>query len=137
MKGKPGFLGVFSKDSLPKNKFNKCESLIINLEDFFTGEGTHSVALFRPKTGPCEYFDSYGLPLPKEVIKYCKKLKVIYNSIQVQMKDSDLCGYSSVYFIISRLRGRTPVEILFDFTTKPSYINSFIWQNPYLKKIDK
>ena len=88
------FRGVFSRNNLPKvSFFNECG--IINL-DSFTGPGTHWVCYVKNNTGN-QYFDSFGLQSPKEVINYLPGLK--FNNIQYQSKDSFLCGYYCLFFI--------------------------------------
>jgi len=125
MKGVPNFRGVYSKDTLPDKPNNK-ESFIVNLQNFFDGEGTHWVAIYKNKN--YEYFDSFGLPPPEEIITYCKG-DVEYNSIQIQKMNTDLCGYYCIYYIRNRVMGRKPIDILFDFTTKPSEVNAYIVKN--------
>ena len=63
------FRGVFSRDNLPK-RIRKEECGIINLDDF-SGPGTHWVCWRNgPDEDICEYFDSFGLPMPTEVMEY-------------------------------------------------------------------
>ena len=61
------FRGVYSRDALPI-KILKNEVGIINL-DSQIGPGTHWVAYRNGKNG-AEYFDSFGLIMPNEVMKY-------------------------------------------------------------------
>ena len=63
------FRGVFSKDMLRTQIKNK-ECGIVNLDNHI-GAGTHWVC-YRNIDRFCEYFDSFGLPMPIEVKKYMK-----------------------------------------------------------------
>ena len=62
------FRGVFSRDNLP-NKINEPEVGIINL-DSKIGPGTHWVCYRNDDEDICEYFDSFGLLMPNNVLKY-------------------------------------------------------------------
>jgi len=86
------FRGVFSKDQLPATP-NISESGIINLDDQI-GPGTHWVCYVISKKNII-YFDSYGLPPPKEFINYVKQLKVPswYSTLPTQtLTDPPICG---------------------------------------------
>ena len=61
------FRGIYSKDVLP-DRIKRNEVGIINL-DSQIGPGTHWVAYRNNKNGS-EYFDSFGLIMPNEVMKY-------------------------------------------------------------------
>jgi len=100
------FRGVFSKDTLPKRINNK-ECGIINLDNHI-GPGTHWVA-YRNIDKFCECFDSFGLPMPVEVQKYMatsgKKLE--YSGDEIQERNSVLCGYWCLYYLLERQKGRS------------------------------
>ena len=102
------FRGVFSKDTLPK-KMQQNESIIINIQDFLDGGGTHWVCIYNDKKSKdVEYFDSFGLYPSDIVIKYMKTLKkgIVYSSNQIQDINSVMCGYYCIYFIVERYKGR-------------------------------
>ena len=85
------FNGVLSLDKIDGQ--TKKGYYIMNLDDG-KGPGTHWVGLkISPKI--IEYFDSFGLNCPMEVISLSNKLKsnYIYNSTQYQDLKSVLCGY--------------------------------------------
>ena len=66
------YRGTFSKDILPKT-MKKNEATVVNLQDYFAGDGTHWVCIYNDKkSDKVEYFDSFGLVPPNEVIKYMK-----------------------------------------------------------------
>ena len=60
------FRGIFSRDNLP-NKISK-EYGIVNL-DSKIGPGTHWVC-YRNIYNYCEYFDRFGLNMPKDIQRY-------------------------------------------------------------------
>lgn len=63
------YIGCYSKDILP-TKPKSDESMIINLQDYLDGNGTHWVAIYNsPKFSDIEYFDSFGItPLMWSII---------------------------------------------------------------------
>ena len=119
------YRGTFSKDMLPKT-MNKNESVIVNIQDYFEGNGTHWVCIFNTeKSNNVEYFDSFGLVPPNELVRYMKTTNknIIYNNTQIQRIDSILCGYYCLYYIIERNKGRLADEILLDFHHSPTEFN--------------
>ena len=98
------FRGVYSRDNLPA-KMNKKECGIINL-DSQIGPGTHWV-FYRNIDKYCEYFDSFGLPMPEEVLTYLSTggKQIIYSYDEIQERNSVLCGYWCLYFSYERQRG--------------------------------
>lgn len=105
------FRGVFSKDMLPKQIKNK-ECGIINLDDHI-GDGTHWVC-YRNIDRFCEYFDSFGLPMPIEVKKNMKTSgkRLVYSSDEIQERDSVLCGYWCLYYLLERQKGRSILDTI-------------------------
>lgn len=126
---KSKFIGVFSRDGLPK-KLNNNESLILNL-DSEMGNGTHWVSIYNdPNQKYVEYFDSYGLPPPEEAIEYMKTTKkpIYYNTNQMQAINNIMCGFYSIYYINERENGKPMYNIIYgsgiikdgiDFEIKP------------------
>ena len=109
---------------------------IINL-DSQIGSGTHWVA-YRNFAKSCEYFDSFGLKMPSEVKTYLATSgkQVVYSGDEIQERDSVLCGYWCLYYLLERERGRSVLETIhnteFSFTNK-SVNHSFIIK--YFKNI--
>jgi len=126
MKNCNNYRSTFSKDILPKT-MKENESTIVNLQDYyFAGEGTHWVCLYNDmQSVDIEYFDSFGLVLPNEILRYMKTTSknIIYNDIQILMSDSIFCGYYCLYFITERNKGRKAKEILLDFHKQPTEFN--------------
>lgn len=95
-----GFRGVFSKDMLPKKNGRMRERPMVNLENYFKGNGTHWVAVYGN-----EYFDPFGLP-PPDVVRDWMANKdghsALFNSSMIQDIDSLCVGTTAV---ITYLRG--------------------------------
>ena len=105
------FRGVFSKDVLPTQIKNK-ECGIVNLDNHI-GPGTHWVA-YRNIDRFCEYFDSFGLMMPSEVKKYMatSEKQLEYSGDEIQERDSVLCGYWCLYYLLERQKGRSILDTI-------------------------
>src|SRR5207244_10264516 len=90
------FKGVYMRDEL-KGKANHDESLILNMDES-SGNGTHWTSLLVTKN--CSfYFDSFGLPPPKEVINYCPDHSRYYNTFKIQKPEEVICGHYCIYVL--------------------------------------
>ena len=120
------FRGVFSRDDLP-SKINEPEVGIINL-DSKIGPGTHWVCYRNDEEDLCEYFDSFGLLMPNDVLKYLQSSneKIIYSIDEIQERDSVLCGYWCLYYLLERQNGKSILQIIhnpaFDSNDKSKFI---------------
>ena len=105
------FRGVFSKDLLP-TQIKKKECGIINLDNHI-GPDTHWVA-YRNIDRFCEYFDSFGLKMPLEVKKYMATSgkRLVYSTDEIQERDSVLCGYWCLYYLLERQKGRSILDTI-------------------------
>ena len=105
------FRGVYSRDALPI-KILKNEVGIINL-DSQIGPGTHWAAYRNGKNG-AEYFDSFGLIMPNEVMKYLMTSgkKIFYSGDEIQERDSVLCGYWALYYLLERQIGIPMLSVI-------------------------
>ena len=105
------FRGVYNRDKLPKKIGKECG--IVNL-DSFKGYGTHWVA-YRNIGDIYEYFDPFGLVFPNEVLKYFHTgpvKRIIYSMDEIQNRDSVLCGYWCLYYLLERQRGNSILDII-------------------------
>ena len=105
------FRGIHSRDGLPKQiKMNECG--IVNL-DSRIGPGTHWVA-YRNGDKSTEYFDSFGLIMPNEVMKYLmtSDKQIFYSGDESQERDSVLCGYWCLYYLLERQRGVPMLDVI-------------------------
>jgi len=105
------FRGVFSRDELPKKIRKECG--IINL-DSQIGAGTHWVAYRNIDDHVCEYFDSFGLMMPTDVKKYLSKSgkTVLISGDEIQERDSVLCGYWCLYYLLERQKGIQMLRVI-------------------------
>ena len=91
----PRFNGVFSRHNLPKSIKNG--GYVINLDEYHD-IGTHWVVLYvnnKIKT----YFDSFGVEhIPKEIMKFIDRKKVITNIYRIQAYDYFCIGFINFMF---------------------------------------
>ena len=100
----PRFNGVFSRDNLPNSIKNG--AYVINLDECHD-IGTHWVALYV-NNKIVTYFDSFGVEhIPKEIIKFISRKKIITNIYIIQAYDSIMCGYFCIGFINFMFNGKS------------------------------
>ena len=104
----PNFRGVSLRDTLPK-KPKKKECGILNLDDT-SGSGTHWVAWYKNEAEK-NYFDSYGLQPPNELIDYLHS-PILYNTEQIQPKDQVFCGHLCLYVLKHLGEGQNLQDII-------------------------
>ena len=99
----PRFNGVFSRDNLPNSIKNG--AYVFNFDEYHD-IGTHWVALYvNNKT--IIYFDSFGVEhIPREIIKFIARKKIIINIYRIQAYDSIMCGYFCIGFINFMFNGK-------------------------------
>ena len=95
-KNQSKFNGVYSRDNLPKTKFNekiKGGAYVINLDEY-SDIGTHWIALYV-RNNDVTYFDSFEVEhIPKEIKKFTDSHSSIKTNIfRIQVYDSIMCGY--------------------------------------------
>ena len=101
----PRFNGVFSRDNLPNNIRSKelgsavkIGAYVINLDEYHD-IGTHWVALYV-NNKIVTYFDPFGVEhVPKEIMKFIVRKKIITNIYRIQAYDSIMSGYFCIGFI--------------------------------------
>ena len=126
LKDIPNYRGCFSKINLPNTL--KDGTYIVNLDN---DRGTHWTSLiYKKKSNICEYFDSFGILPPKDVIEFIGNKKMIYSSHHIQNISSSNCGFYCIYFIIERIIiNKKPLDILLKFTNDGSIKNDKILFN--------
>ena len=113
----PRFNGVFSSDNLPNSiKKKKNGSSVINLDEYHN-IGTHWEALYVQSTSVYDtyvnnkivtYFDSFGVEhIPKEIMNFISRKKIIINIYRIQAYDSIMCGYFCIGFINFMFNGKS------------------------------
>ena len=77
------------------------------------GPGTHWVC-YRNIGRFCEYFDSFGLKMPSDVNRYMttSENKPVYSTDEIQERDSVLCGYWCLYYLLERQKGRSILDTI-------------------------
>ena len=100
----PRFNGVFSRNNLGSAVKNS--AYVINLDEYHD-IGTHWVALYvNNKT--ITYFDSFGVEhIPKEIMKFIVRKKIITKVYRIQAFDSIMSGYFCIGFINFMLNGKS------------------------------
>jgi hypothetical protein len=94
----PYFRGVFMRDSLP-NKVSKIETGITNLDEN-KNQGTHWTAYYKKSNNLKFYFDSYGyIPPPLELESYLGCKGIIYNEINFQNTNENVCGHLCILWL--------------------------------------
>ena len=109
-------VGIYSKDELPKKI--QVGSYIVNLQDSTDGNGSHwcLIKIFDRKNAL--YFDSFGMPLPLEVIHFLRHYKPVpYSNRQIQNIDSSRCGLYCIACdrYMSTIRRKNMLEQYDDF----------------------
>ena len=118
------FRGTYSRDNLP-NKIHRLEIGIINLDNSIGG-GTHWVCYRNVDSQFCEYFDSFGLIIPNEIKNYLHTggKKNVYSSDEIQKRDSVLCGYWCLYYLLERQKRKSLLNVIHN--TKFSFTDQMI-----------
>ena len=126
------FRGVISRDQI--TSIDKSGYYIVNLNDS-TQPGSHWVTI-RLKPNLIEYFDSFGLNAPMELVYLSDKLRLnyLYNSTQYQDLESVLCGYYCLYYVNESQKGRSYYDILKPFSHTDTKFNERLIVE-YFKKI--
>ena len=110
----PRFNGVFSRDNMPNNNIRpkglgstvKNAAYVINLDEYHD-IGTHWVAL-HVNNKTATYFDSFGVEhIPKEIMKFITRKKIITDTYRIQAYDSIMCGYFCIGFINFMFNGKS------------------------------
>ena len=106
------FRSIYSRDRLP-DRIRKKECGIINL-DSIEGQGTHWVCYRNIDKQMVEYFGPFGLIMPHEIHHYLAKSgkKVIFFQDEIQNRDTVLCGYWCLYYLIERQKGKSILDVI-------------------------
>ena len=106
------FRSIYSRDRLP-DEIKKKECGIINL-DSIKGSGTHWVCYRNIDKLMVEYFDPFGLIMPHEVSHYLSKsgMKIVFSQDEIQNRDTVLCGYWCLYYLIERQKGKSILDVI-------------------------
>ena len=117
------FRGVISRDQIAL--IDESGYYIVNLNDS-TQPGSHWVVIhLKGSSQAIEYFDSFGLNAPMELVNLSNKFHVyyLYNSTQYQDLNSVLCGYWCLYFVNESRKKRSFYDILKPFSHTDTQFN--------------
>ena len=111
--------GVCAVDQLPHIVQQRPTLYIVNSQESHR-PGQHWLALYFPKVGPAECFDSLGHTPHYYHWRLARFLKTqggyyICNQTRVQQPGTKTCGQFCIYFLQQRCTGRTMRQILGDF----------------------
>ena len=61
-----------------------------------------------------EYFDPFGLIMPHEISHYLSKSgkKIVFSQDEIQNRDTVLCGYWCLYYLIERQKGKSILDVI-------------------------
>lgn len=112
------FIGIFTSDRLPKDNIPYPSCFVLNT-DIEGGAGLHWLAVILKSSEELEFFDSFGRhpkDINTDIYKYIQKFKsAIYNKVQIQSPDSEVCGAYCVYYLFHRCRGLCMDSVLSTF----------------------
>ena len=82
--------------------------------DSIEGQGTHWVCYRNIDKQMVEYFDPFGLIMPHEIHHYLSTSgkKVFYSQDEIQNRDTVLCGYWCLYYLIERQKGKSILDVI-------------------------
>ena len=93
--------GIYPSDKIPPKICKQCNlGIIINTETS-KETGEHWVAIFMPKMGEIEYFDSFGRK-PTKIDYFTNFLafnQVKFNGEKLQADEKNTCGQYCIFFL--------------------------------------
>ena len=123
----PRFIGVFSRDNLPKKM--KDGAYVIKFDEY-ADTGTHWIALVCKKN-EIIYLDNFGVEhIPEEIKKFIGNKNIKANIFHVQGNDSIMFGYFCIGFIDFMLADKKLMDYTnlfspYDFDKNNSIIFSY------------
>ena len=103
------FRGCYMRDELKKLKVHKTESGILNL-NLSNEPGSHWVCWFK-KNNNKYYFNSFGLPPPKELVDYLGS-PILYSTFQLQEMNDQNCGKWCLIVLKNLDEGTDYIELI-------------------------
>ena len=71
--------------------------------------------------------------MPDEIKNYLERSgkKIVYSSDEIQERDSVLCGYWCLYYLLERQKGRSLLDVIHNpkFSISDQMINHKVWIN--------
>ena len=119
------WLGVFARDELPDLKKERRPFALVLNTDPRSKPGQHWLALYGPKQGPIELFDSFGLP-PRSY--GLANFSLTYSRIQLQSSFSAVCGHYAIYFICNRSSKQNSFYSIIDSLRKHYVPDNYVYR---------
>ena len=134
------YYSVLSADDIVLTKVNTLPAaFIVNTETSWE-PGAHWLAMYIPKEGPAEFFDSLGhspvhYDLNFQTFLLQIKSSFIYNRDRLQSFGSNTCGLFCLYFLKKRIHNMSYIDILKTFSTNLINNDETVMEEfPFLKK---
>lgn len=121
------WLGVFARDQLPNLKEIPRPFALVFNTDPHDKPGKHWLAIYGPRNGQLELFDSFGMNPDYYGLSYSFK----YSHSTFQSLTSDLCGHYTLYFIYNRSRSisfNDILSILSSVSIPDIHVNNFVYE---------
>lgn len=118
------WLGVFARDQLPDLKqVPRPFALIVNTDPHDL-PGQHWLAIYGPRDGPVELFDSFGMSA--DVYGFPMSFK--HSQTRFQSFSSVLCGHYTLYFLYNRsqISFNKIISVLSTFSSPDKYVDNFV-----------
>jgi hypothetical protein len=126
-------IGVYPSNKLP-NKFKKPAAFVINIDASHLS-GSHWIAMYFPKSGKAEYFDSYAIkPFYKHFIRFLKRnaASYIHNPKRLQGNYSKCCGHYCCMYLLYRCNKKSLRQFLNIFK-----VNNFNYNDELVEKLHR
>lgn len=121
---KSSFKGVYALNRIPKVLIRPA-AIVVNT-DPSSQPGTHWIAMYFPRKGCAEFFDSYGLrPSRKEFVETLQSNAGCYisNGKRLQGDFSSVCGQYCCLFIWNRCKKKSMADFIQLFSRRQQHLN--------------
>ena len=105
-------------DEIPKHCTADVESGVLNL-DVSKNDGTHHVCWWKNKDKKY-YFDSFGTPIPKKMIKYLGR-PILESTFQIQQFGDSNCSEWCLYVLDRLNKGDDYTDIILDIIDENTF----------------
>lgn len=122
------WLGVFALNELPDLEHElRPFALVLNTDPRYK-PGTHWLAIFAPRDGCNELFDSFGLPSNFYGLNV---YNLLANSTTFQSNLSAVCGHYCIFFIYLRARNYSNAAIISLLKTQLPKVDTYVLKSVY------
>ena len=128
--------GIYPSDKIPISICRRCNYGIICNTQNSNQKGEHWIAIYLPKSGIAEYFDSFGgPPNVEEFSSFLENGEFVYHTQQIQSAKGITCGHHCVFFLFCRFIG-IEYHTIISFYEKDMSINDhFVFE--FVNKMKK